>query len=55
MENFATERFWPFVARTQTTAAFLLGVMATFLLKQEPGAQNSNHSLRLAQRLVSHR
>lgn len=48
MENFATERFWPFVARTQTTAAFLLGVMATFLLKQEPGAQDSNHSLRLA-------
>lgn len=36
------------VARTQTTAAFLLGVMANFLLKQEPGAQDSKHSLRLA-------
>lgn len=48
MENFATERFWPFVARTQTTAAFLLGVMATFLLKQAPSADDRNHGLRLA-------
>ncbi len=48
MENFDTDRFWPFVAETQTTAAFLLGVMATFLLKQEPSTEDRNHSLRLA-------
>jgi crotonobetaine/carnitine-CoA ligase len=48
MENFDTAGFWPFVQRTQTTCAFLLGVMATFLLKQEPSETDKNHSLRLA-------
>ncbi|MEM6483696.1 MAG: AMP-binding protein [Pseudomonadota bacterium] len=48
MENFDTERFWPFVRKTQTSAAFLLGVMATFLLKQPPSEQDQDHSLRLA-------
>ena len=48
MENFDTARFWPFVRQTQTTAAFLLGVMATFLLKQEPSPEDRDHSLRLA-------
>ena len=48
MENFDTERFWPFVRETQTTAAFLLGVMATFLLKQPPAPDDRDHSLRLA-------
>ncbi|GAB5413184.1 MAG: ATP-dependent acyl-CoA ligase [Congregibacter sp.] len=48
MENFDTERFWPFVRQTKTSAAFLLGVMATFLLKQEPNEDDKDHSLRLA-------
>jgi len=48
MENFDTARFWPFVRETNTSAAFLLGVMATFLLKQEPSADDREHSLRLA-------
>ncbi|MDP5070757.1 MAG: AMP-binding protein [Congregibacter sp.] len=48
METFDTERFWPFVRETKTSAAFLLGVMATFLLKQQPSAEDKNHSLRLA-------
>lgn len=48
MENFDTDRFWPFVRDTQTTAAFLLGVMATFLLKQTAGPGDRDHSLRLA-------
>ncbi|MEM9397145.1 MAG: AMP-binding protein [Pseudomonadota bacterium] len=48
MENFATEKFWPFVRQTETTAAFLLGVMATFLLKQEPSPDDRDHGLRLA-------
>ena len=48
MENFDTARFWPFVRETQTSAAFLLGVMATFLLKQAPSRNDREHSLRLA-------
>lgn len=48
METFDTERFWPFVRETKTSAAFLLGVMATFLLKQAPSSQDKDHSLRLA-------
>ncbi len=48
MENFDTERFWPFVRQTETTAAFLLGVMATFLLKQQATESDKDHSLRLA-------
>jgi crotonobetaine/carnitine-CoA ligase len=48
MENFDTARFWPFVRETKTTAAFLLGVMATFLLKQPASEDDRDHSLRLA-------
>ncbi len=48
MENFATDRFWPFVRETKTTSAFLLGVMATFLLKEPPSPADRDHSLRLA-------
>ena len=48
MENFSTEGFWPFVRETRTTCAFLLGVMATFLLKAPPSPQDRDHSLRLA-------
>lgn len=48
MESFDTEKFWPFVRDTKTSAAFLLGVMATFLLKQTPSPEDKDHSLRLA-------
>ena len=48
MENFSTPEFWPFVSRTRTTAVFLLGVMATFLLKQPPAAGDRSHAVRLA-------
>jgi len=48
MENFSTEQFWPFVRRTQTSAVFLLGVMATFLLKQQADAADRDHSVDLA-------
>ncbi len=48
MENFSTEAFWPFVARTGCTAVFLLGAMATFLLKQPPSNAERQHSVRLA-------
>lgn len=48
MQNFSTERFWPFVRETNTTAAFLLGVMATFLLKHPPSQNDRQHNLRRA-------
>ena len=48
MENFSTDGFWPFVRRTGTTAIFLLGVMATFLMKRAPGPEDRDHGVRLA-------
>jgi crotonobetaine/carnitine-CoA ligase len=48
MENFSTDGFWPFVRETKTSCAFLLGVMATFLLKAPPSPDDRDHSLRLA-------
>ena len=48
MDNFTTRDFWPFVKRTRCTAAFLLGVMATFLIKEPPSPSDRDHSLRLA-------
>ena len=48
MENFSTEAFWPFVARTECSVVFLLGAMATFLLKQPPSSAEKQHSVRLA-------
>ena len=43
--GFRTEEFWPTVRRTQSTVVFLLGVMAAFLLKAEPSAEDQNHSM----------
>lgn len=48
MDGFDTERFWPFVRESQTTAFFLLGVMTTFLLKQAPSPDDKNHQVRVA-------
>ena len=48
MDGFDTEKFWPFVRESKTTAFFLLGVMTTFLLKQEPSDDDKNHDVRLA-------
>ncbi len=47
-ENFKTDEFWNFVRRTDCSAAFLLGVMATFLLKEPASSQDRDHRLRLA-------
>jgi len=46
MGAFNTERFWPFIRETETSVAFLLGVMATFLLKQSPREDEQNHPLK---------
>ena len=48
MDTFTTEKFWPFVRETKTTAVFLLGVMATFLLKQPPADDDKDHNVRVA-------
>lgn len=48
MEGFATEKFWPFVRETRTTTVFLLGVMATFLLKQPESEKDRDHDVRVA-------
>ena len=48
MDGFDTEKFWPFVRDSQTTAFFLLGVMTTFLLKQPPADNDKDHNVRLA-------
>jgi crotonobetaine/carnitine-CoA ligase len=47
-ENFKTDEFWDFVRATECTAVFLLGVMATFLLKEPPSARDREHKVRLA-------
>ena len=47
-ENFKTDEFWDFVRKTECTAAFLLGVMTTFLLKEQPSQRDREHKLRLA-------
>ncbi|WP_439815896.1 AMP-binding protein [Zavarzinia sp. CC-PAN008] len=48
MENFSTERFWDVARATGTTAMFLLGVMATFLLKAPADPRDREHKVRLA-------
>ena len=48
MENFSTDTFWDFVKRTQCTTIFLLGVMATFLIKRPPGPEDTDHGVRKA-------
>lgn len=45
-ERFSTDTFWPLVRGTDVTAVFLLGVMATFLLKAVPGPQDRDHKVR---------
>lgn len=46
VERFRTETFWPEVRRMQVTSAFLLGAMATFLLKAPAAADDREHPLR---------
>jgi crotonobetaine/carnitine-CoA ligase len=48
VEQFSTDRFWQVVRDTEATVVFLLGVMATFLLKRPPGADDRDHRVRVA-------
>ncbi len=45
MENYSTDRFWDFVRATDCTVMFLLGVMATFLMKAPPTPRDREHSI----------
>lgn len=47
-EGFATDKFWDLVRRTECTGVFLLGVMATFLLKQPAANSDRDHHVRMA-------
>jgi len=44
--GFRTETFWETVHRTQSTVVFLLGVMASFLLKAAPRDADRDHPMR---------
>lgn len=48
MREFKTGMFWQAVRDTGSTYCLLLGVMASFLLKQPPSADDKNHPLRRA-------
>lgn len=47
-KGFRTSAFWEVVRATQASSVFLLGVMATFLLKQPPRPDDRQHPLRMA-------
>ncbi|HEX2940787.1 MAG TPA: AMP-binding protein [Rhodopila sp.] len=47
VEGFRTESFWHTVRELKVTAVFLLGAMATFLLKRPPSADDRTHMLRM--------
>lgn len=48
MREFKTQDFWPAVRETGSTYALLLGVMASFLVKQPASPQDRDHPLRRA-------
>ena len=48
LNNFTTNDFWDLAKRTEATVVFLLGVMATFLVKQPPSPKDRDHRVRLA-------
>ena len=45
--GFRTETFWDVVRATESTMVFLLGVMCSFLIKQEPRPDDRDHPLRM--------
>lgn len=47
VSHFRTEAFWDQIRELQVTSAFLLGAMATFLLKQPPNPRDRDHKLRM--------
>ncbi|GMM92181.1 AMP-binding protein [Qipengyuania sp. MTN3-11] len=48
IDNFSTDEFWAMAKKTKSTMVFLLGVMATFLLKAAPGPGDRDHTVKKA-------
>lgn len=48
IESFSTDQFWEIAHRTKATVVFLLGVMATFLIKRPPSPEDRDHGVRTA-------
>lgn len=48
LDNYSTSTFWDVARRTESTTVFLLGVMATFLLKEPPRDSDRDHQVRTA-------
>ncbi|WP_447756125.1 AMP-binding protein [Sphingopyxis fribergensis] len=48
IDNFSTDEFWAVAKRTGATVVFLLGVMATFLLKAQPAPTDRDHGVKKA-------
>lgn len=48
IDNFSTDEFWSIAKATNSTMVFLLGVMATFLLKAEPAPGDRDHTVKKA-------
>jgi crotonobetaine/carnitine-CoA ligase len=48
VNSYSTDSFWDVVRRTESTVVFLLGVMATFLIKQPPSPKDRDHKVRVA-------
>lgn len=48
IDNFSTDEFWSIAKATNSTMVFLLGVMATFLLKAEPSPGDRDHTVKKA-------
>ena len=48
IESFSTNNFWEVANATKSTMVFLLGVMATFLLKAPPSEKDRSHGVRKA-------
>lgn len=46
LQRFRTESFWSLARQMDATTVFLIGAMATFLLRQEPREGDRNHPLR---------
>jgi len=46
--SFSTDQFWEIARRTKATVVFLLGVMATFLIKRPPSPEDRHHGVRTA-------
>lgn len=48
LSGFSTDKFWDAAQEAEATVVFLLGVMATFLMKQPPSERDKSHGVKKA-------